>query len=43
MNMETETMVELFWIFFLSGCSFSLGAMLVVAGLRWASEVLCKK
>jgi hypothetical protein len=43
MNMETETMVELFWIFFLSGGSFALGAMLVVAGLRWASEVLWNK
>jgi hypothetical protein len=43
MNMETETMVELFWIFFLSGGSFALGAMLVACGLRWAGEVLCKK
>lgn len=43
MNMETETMVDLFWIFFFSGGSFALGAMLVVAGLRWAGEVLWNK
>jgi hypothetical protein len=38
-----DTIVELGWMFFFSGGSFALGAMLVACGLRWAGEVLWKK
>jgi hypothetical protein len=41
--MDTNTTIELFWIFFFSGGSFALGAMLVACGLRWVGEVLWKK
>jgi hypothetical protein len=43
MNMDTNTTIELFWIFFFGGGCFALGAMLVACGLRWAGEVLWKK